>query len=190
LPPWRTDDTFEKGEEDADDVNFVVGTDPFGLFTCARKNQPSLEDPIKQVEGFDANQGYTILKQHHLRSALQFKASTKTVPTAKLKPKRNEASDSGDEEDEEEELNDFPLDLAWALCAIQNTGGDDTLFVGPWIDEHDVSGVLVTLHGERDSIPFQKKHVHGRQTKISLDHIGSKDSVPHRKIGCPCRYNV
>jgi hypothetical protein len=41
-------------------------------------------------------------------------------------------------------LNDFPSDLARALCGIQNTGGDDTFFVGPWIDEHDVLGVLVT----------------------------------------------
>jgi hypothetical protein len=85
-----------------------------------------------------------ILKQHHLRSASQFKASTKPPPKAKPKPKRNEDSDSADEEDDEEELNDFPLDLARALCGIRNTGGDDTLFVGPWIDERDVSGVLVT----------------------------------------------
>jgi hypothetical protein len=42
LPPWRPDDTFGKGEEDADDVNYVVGTDPFGMFTCARKSQPRL----------------------------------------------------------------------------------------------------------------------------------------------------
>jgi hypothetical protein len=135
LPPWRPDDTFGKGEEDADDVNYAIGTDPFGIFSCARKSKPSLEDPIEQTEGFDANQGYMILKQHHLRSASQFNASTKPPPKAKPKPKRNEASDSGDEEDEEEEeLNDFPSDLARALCGIRNTGGDDTVFVGPWID--------------------------------------------------------
>jgi hypothetical protein len=145
LPPWRTDDTFGKGEEDADDVNFAVGTDPFGIFSCARKSQPSLEDPIEQIVGFDANQGYMILKQHHLRSALQFKASAKPPPKAKPKPKRNGNPDSDDEEEEEEEeLNDFPSDLARALCGIRNTGGDDTLFVGPWVDERDVSGVLVT----------------------------------------------
>jgi hypothetical protein len=41
LPPWRPDDTFGKGAEDADEVNYAIGTDPFWIVVMRKTKKQS-----------------------------------------------------------------------------------------------------------------------------------------------------
>ena len=151
LPPWEDDATFgEIRNDDATTRHWVIGTDPFGIFTLAEQTRRSIEDELEHFcDPFDMNERGILRVTRKLLDTPALvkprkKASKKPAKKpAKKSSKRKGDDDESDDDDEQPEENPVPADppteaatfpdkLAEAMCSIRHKDPDRSrLFNSP-----------------------------------------------------------